>query len=449
MNSIVTFEQTSVEELQRRAASDPLETCASGLIAPAGTRNGQPRYVVRELLPVPESAYQLRGPVSAVLSPSYCIDLANRARKEGLGIVLAHTHPGNRPMQSFSSIDDAGEECLKEYFERRVPNSFHLAALFTQSSGQCRQLGSKKLTGLQVVGRDVFWLHSDSVANAEPHPRFARQVLAFGSDAQKILGSLRVAIVGAGGTGSFIATELAYLGLADFLLIDPDVVDETNLNRLLGATRHDIGKLKVEQMGRWIKSINPEASCEECNADIVEEGIAKHLSDVDFIFLCTDSHASRAVVNQIAYQYLIPTIDMGVAIHATNGFVKHVVGRTQMISSGLPCLLCSGWIDSNQVRIEMMRPEQRLADPYFKGEGVPQPAVISLNGTVSSVAVTTFLSAVTAIPSQARLILYDADRGSMRPTVMTPHPECIVCSPAGALGRGDTWSLPTRRHVSN
>jgi molybdopterin/thiamine biosynthesis adenylyltransferase len=449
MSQIVTFEQAAVEELQSRAASDLLETCASGLIAPAGMRNGKPRYVVREMLPVPESAYQSRSPVNAVLSPGYCIDLANRARKAGLGIVLAHTHPGDRPMRSFSSIDDAGEECLKEYFERRVPNSFHIAALFTQSSGQCRQLGSKKLIGMQVVGRDICWLHSDHVANAEQHPRFARQVLAFGSDVQKIFGNLRVAIVGAGGTGSFIATELAYLGLADFLLIDPDVVDETNLNRLLGATRVDIGKFKVEQMGRWIKTINPEATCVECNADIVEDDIAKHLLDVDFIFLCTDSHASRAVVNQVAYQYLIPTIDMGVAIHATNGVVKHIVGRTQMISSGLPCLLCSGWIDPNQVRIEMMRPEQRAADPYFKGEGVPQPAVISLNGAVSSIAVTTFLSAVTAIPSQARFVLYDAIRGAMRPTVMTPHPECIVCSPAGALGRGNTWSLPTRLHVSD
>lgn len=447
MSPIATFEQTAVEELQRRAAADPLETCASGFIAPAGTRNGQPRYVVRELLPVPESAYQSRSQVSAVLSPGYCIDLTNRARKTGLGIVLAHTHPGDRPLQSFSLIDNAGEECLKEYFGRRVPNSFHLAALFTQNTGQCRQLGSKKLTDMQVVGSDVCWLHSDSVTNAEPHPRFSRQVLAFGSDVQKILGNLRVAIVGAGGTGSFIATELTYLGLANFLLVDPDVVDETNLNRLLGATHADIGKFKVEQMGRWIKSINPEASCYECNADIIEEDIANYLLDVDFIFLCTDSHASRAVVNQVAYQYLIPTIDMGVAIHATNGVIKNIVGRTQMISSGLPCLLCSGWIDPNQVRIEMMRHEQRIADPYFKGEGVPQPAVISLNGAVSSIAVTTFLAAVTAIPSQARLVLYDAIRGSMRPTVMTPHPECIVCSPAGALGRGDTWSLPTRRHA--
>jgi len=451
MNTIVAFEQAAVEELQRRAALDPLETCASGLVAPAGARSGRPRYVVRELLPVPESAYQSRGPASATLSPSFCIELANRARKEALGIVLAHTHPGERATQAFSPIDDAGEERVNRYFGQRIADRFHVAAMFTSHGGQCRQLGSFDLASMQVVGKDLRWLNDSLTAVREPQRRFTRQALAFGSAAQEVLGSLRVAIVGAGGTGSFVATELAYLGVEDFLLIDPDVIDETNLNRLLGAMPNDIGKSKVELMSRWIRSINLDAKCEYDNGNVVDQCVAARLLDSDFIFLCTDSHASRAVVNQIAYQYLIPCIDMGVAIHSAAGVVNHVVGRTQMLSSGLPCLVCAGWIDPNQVRIEMMSLEQRRADPYFnlEGEGVTQPAVISLNGAVSSVAVTTFLSAVAAIPSNARMVLYDAMRGSMSPTVMTPQGGCIVCSSEGALARGDTWSLPTRRHVSH
>lgn len=149
-------------------------------------------------------------------------------------------------------------------------------------------------------------------------------------------------------------------------------------------------------------------------------------------------------MNQIAYQFLIPSIDMGVAIHARDGKVTSVVGRTQMLSSGLACLVCAGWINSGQVRVEMMTAEQRRNDAYFPGATVAQPAVISLNGAVASVAITTFLSAMAALPSEARMIHYDAIRGSMRPTVMSPTPGCIVCSPEGALARGTTWSLPTR-----
>jgi molybdopterin/thiamine biosynthesis adenylyltransferase len=448
MTKIIVFEQDAINALQLCAHTEALETCASGLVAPAGQINGTPRYVVRELKPVPESAYQSRTTVSASISPAYCVELSNRARSSGLGVVLAHTHPGKNAHKSFSSIDDHGEIPLKDYFERRMPGSFHATAIFTEDDGKCRQLGSNQLAILRSVGKEVHHLSDAAPDTEHGAERFSRQVLVFGKQSQKKLGLMKVAIVGLGGTGSLAATELAYLGVSNFVLIDPDVVDMSNLNRLVGATVGDVGKAKVEQAANWIRTINHDAACTQYVGDIVDDHTAKLLLDCDFIFLCTDSHASRAVVNQITYQYLIPCIDMGVAIHSANGSINHIVGRAQMISSGLPCLICSGWIDANQVRIEMMSYEQRQQDPYFKGDGVPQPAVVSLNGAITSVAVTMFLSAVVGIPSSARMVLYDAMLGSMRPAVMNPHPNCIVCSPDGALARGDSWELPTR-HASN
>src|SRR5437764_724690 len=78
-----------------------------------------------------------------------------------------------------------------------------------------------------------------------PLDRYDRQIRVFGSSIQRQLRSLRIAVVGVGGTGSIIAQELAHLGVADFLFLDPDTVAETNLNRLAGATRNDLGRLKV------------------------------------------------------------------------------------------------------------------------------------------------------------------------------------------------------------
>lgn len=444
MSAIVAFEQVAAERLQALAASEPMETCAAGLVAPAGLRDGCARYVVRDLQPVPDSAYLSRGHAHASLSPGFCIDLSNRARVQGMGILVAHTHPGEAALQSFSTVDDQGEQPMRDYFGRRVPTGPHFAAMFTRIGGQCRKLGTQELARIQLVGKDVRWLSHEQLPAHEPQARFARQVLAFGTAVQTTLASLRVAIVGLGGTGAFIATELAHLGVDNFFLIDPDFVEETNLNRLVGATPEDRGTPKVDLFARRIQAINPDAECDVAVADVVDDAFAKRLLDTDFIFLCTDSHASRAVVNQIAYQYLIPSIDMGVAIHTRDGKVTHVVGRTQMLSSGMACLVCAGWINSSQVRIEMMTAEQRRNDAYFPGETVDQPAVISLNGAVASMAITTFLSAMAALPSEARMIHYDAIRGSMRPTVMSPTPGCIVCSPDGALARGATWSLPTR-----
>lgn len=121
MREIVAFEQAAVQHLQALAASEQMETCAAGLVAPAGLRGGHARYVVRDLQPVPNAAYISRSHTNASLSPEFCIDLANRARAQGLGIIVAHTHPGEAALQSFSAIDDQGEQPLREYFDRRVP----------------------------------------------------------------------------------------------------------------------------------------------------------------------------------------------------------------------------------------------------------------------------------------------------------------------------------------
>lgn len=55
-----------------------------------------------------------------------------------------------------------------------------------------------------------------------------------------------------------------------------------------------------------------------------------------------------------------------------------------------------------------------------------------------------FLSAVTPVPGKARFQLYDGIRGSVRPAAATSLPDCMVCSPKGALAKADEWFLPVR-----
>ncbi len=178
--------------------------------------------------------------------------------------------------------------------------------------------------------------------------------------------------------------------------------------------------------------------------DVVDDHVARRLLDVEFAFICTDSHASRAVVNQLAYQHLLPVIDMGVGIKASGGMVTHITGRVQMLAPGLACLTCTQTLDPNLIRQELLTPLQRQSDPYIQGHHEPQPAVISINSTVVSLAVTMFLSAVTAMPSHPRLLIYEGIRGTIRPTVKAPDEGCIVCSRRGALVQGDRQALMAR-----
>ena len=440
--SVVALPLDALARLHAVAAENDVETCAVGYVYSAPFGSG--RLVVRGLEAVHESAYQARSPVRASLTPDFMLEVANRARAAGAGIALLHTHPGGGALEAFSAVDDAGEVPLAAYFNARVPGRPHIAAVVTSSNVQVRVLGGGEPLRAVGIGATVCRYGEPQDMQAADH-RYDRQVRAFGQEGQARLRETRAAVVGCGGTGSFIAHELAHLGVGKLLLIDHDTVDTSNLNRLMGTTPADVGLPKVEVARKSVSAINPAMTVETIVGDAVNATVAGKLCEVDFIFGCTDSMASRAVINAIAYQYLIPVIDMGVAINVREGRIASVTGRVQMLSAGLGCLVCADGLDGQQVRWELMSEAQRRADPYFENASVPQPAVMPLNGIVTSAAVGMFMSAITAYPGEARLLHYDGLRGSMRPQILPQRPHCIVCSSEGALARGDAWYLPIRQ----
>jgi molybdopterin/thiamine biosynthesis adenylyltransferase len=275
---------------------------------------------------------------------------------------------------------------------------------------------------------------------------FDRQIRLFGELAQDRLRSLRVAIVGLGGTGSIVCQELVHLGVRDFLLIDADVVEASNLNRIANASIADVDQAKVSVAAKYIQSYDSTALVNPVRGDVMQKDVANELIAADFIFLCTDSHGSRAVVQQVSYQYLIPCIDMGVVIAVNGGRVNHIYGRVQLLAPGLACLTCSGLLNSDEVRRDMMTKLERKSDPYIQGAREPAPAVMSLNGTVSSLAVTMMLAVVAAVPVNGRHILYNAIASTLRNVRAQPAPDCFICSRSGALARGNSWPLFAREN---
>jgi hypothetical protein len=259
--------------------------------------------------------------------------------------------------------------------------------------------------------------------------------------------SLRIAIVGCGGTGSIVAQELAYLGGRSFFLIDPDRLTKTNLNRVVGALPADVGRPKVEIARRMIRRIAPRAEVRVVKDDVLKRSVGQLLIDYDLIFCCTDSDGSRHFLNQLAYQYFIPVIDMGVSITPDdNGKIVSIDGRVQMLAPSLACLVCNdGILSGRRVMWDLQSARQRRVDPYLlKMAGVKQPAVISLNGTVASQAVTIFLSAVAGVPVGARSIRFRVMRGDARVMDDTPRVGCVNCSEQAYLGKGNLRLLPGR-----
>ena len=92
--------------------------------------------------------------------------------------------------------------------------------------------------------------------------QFSRTELLIGKEGVEKLHKARVAIFGLGGVGSYVVEGLVRAGIENFILVDKDIVDITNLNRQIIATRKTIGKPKVEVSRDRILEINPDANVE-------------------------------------------------------------------------------------------------------------------------------------------------------------------------------------------
>jgi molybdopterin-synthase adenylyltransferase len=442
VNDLV-FANLNFTDLSSALLRPDLESCAV-LLANSALRSQGSRLLVNRIHRPLKEAYAERGPLFSQLKPEFIAPLAKQAKNHKQVLVFVHTHPSSKSTPSFSSIDDSGERILIKFLEQRGVKGPHVALVLSQDACRARVLASDQPVRVFQVGKNLEVLFDPDTTN-DKDKTFDRQVLAFGEHGQAILRKLRIGVVGLGGTGSVIAQQLAHLGVGRFLLIDPDVIEHSNLNRLVGASQSDIGTPKTDIAARLIRSIRTSAMIDTIQGSVLIASTARLLTNTDFFFCCTDSHGSRAVLNQLAYQYFLPCIDMGVSISSNQGRVTHITGRIQMLSPGLACLTCSGLLDGDAVRRDLMTPFERQTDPYFLGDPQPQPAVMSINSTMASLAVTMFLGAVTGIPTQSRYQIYNGITGNVRAIAGVADPVCVVCSKRGALGKGDEWPLPARR----
>jgi molybdopterin/thiamine biosynthesis adenylyltransferase len=402
--------------------------------------------IVRDVRLPHDGHYRRRGPFEAELTPEYVASVVREARDRKCSVVFCHTHPFAQNA-TFSETDWAGEQVLRQFIERRIPGVPHAALVISRDSASCRLVATDTFLRVYSVGRTIEChssLHHRLISPADPSARFDRQLRAFGKQAQRELEGLYVAIIGAGGTGSVMAEQLAHLGVSHFLIVDPDVLDLSNLNRVVGATHDDVGRPKVEVAAELVRRINPAATVEALHGSVLNNTVVGRIRFVDAILCCTDSHGSRYVINEVAYRFLVPTFDCGVAIVAQNETLTHVSGRAQMLAPGLACLNCLNTLDPELVRRDLLTDFERARDPYIIGGTEPQPAVISINGVVVSLAVTMFLGAFARFPVMPRHQRYDCIRGVVRVIDNTALESCVTCSRRGALGVGDSWPLPGR-----
>ncbi len=140
------------------------------------------------------------------------------------------------------------------------------------------------------------------------------------------------------------------------------------------------------------------------------------------------------------FAYLIPYIDCGVGIEAEGGNIRNAGGRVVVWVPGRPCLMCAGEINPRVAAEELESPEQqrfRKEYGYVAGADVPEPTVISLNGTIASLAVTEFLSLVTGFKEARHYIFYDMIEQRVVSRTVSHSDRCVACGFIGMGNRAD------------
>lgn len=420
-------------------------------------RQGHTKFLSARIIPVPDDQVVERTANLITWQTASFVSALREAAANNQVAGIVHSHPAGA--RAFSAQDDINEPDLVQLAVNRngegTPMTSVILTADSYLSGRvwiCPvDKGFEPMRSIRVIG-ESYRFHYPGRERELDLPAFNRQALAFGNALNQDLRHLRITIVGCGGTGSALAMLLARLGVGQIALIDNDIVDQTNLNRLHGARQADADAMRpkveviatsIAEMGLGVRVVPIEAWAGDPTCRDV-------LRTSDVIFGCTDDHEGRLYLNRVAYYYLVPVIDFGLAIDPGDRGAKELKaldGRVSVLAPGHTCLLCRGVINSEIARSETMRRsspdeyEQRKAEAYVIGEGNPNPAVVTFTTELACMAVNEMIHRLQgfrgengAVANRVRKFHLDEDR---RPG-HRPGPACRICGSDELWGAGDT-----------
>ncbi|MGJ7536985.1 MULTISPECIES: ThiF family adenylyltransferase [unclassified Variovorax] len=359
--------------------------------------------LVHEVVPVPYSDCSVRTPDRVTWSPVAMTEALAKAMNMGLAVVKVHSHPGG--FEDFSATDDQSDTALFESIYGWLDTQEPLASMIMLPSGRLfgrvvspRGLGPAVHT-VRVAADDFsFWGNLDIVSTPE-HGRRVGQM--FGDATYQRLRALRVGVVGCSGTGSIVVEQLARNGIGELVLVDPEAVEEKNLNRIINSTRRDaeVEAAKVDVLARAIAAMDLGTRVESYAMDLNSAVVIRALAGCDILMGCMDSIDGRHLLNKISSYYVIPYIDVGVRIDADGaGGVDQVTAAIHTLQPGGSSLMSRGQYDMAQLEAALMlraNPElyrTRLKEGYVRGVRVDQPAVISVNMVAAAAGVNELLA---------------------------------------------------------
>jgi molybdopterin-synthase adenylyltransferase len=245
--------------------------------------------------------------------------------------------------------------------------------------------------------------------------RHARHILLkeIGGPGQARLANASVAIVGAGGLGAPAALYLAAAGVGKIALIDPDVVELSNLQRQILFRSDDVGVDKARAGKAAIKALDPHITVEAIVERLTSANGEQLIAGADVVLDGTDSFETRFGVNRACHNLGIPLV---------SGAVGRWDGQVGVFASGqtkglvadkkAPCYQC--WVP------EIPPDAETCAQMGIVG------ALTGVIGTMMALEAIKII-AKAGQPLIGRIMLYDGLNGTARTLKLNPDSMCPVC----------------------
>lgn len=235
--------------------------------------------------------------------------------------------------------------------------------------------------------------------------RYDRQSF-LGPNSDSVISDILVGFVGAGGGNSHTVQQYAHIGGRRAVIVDPDIIEDTNLNRLVGGTIADVhaSRHKVDIAYRVISGVvnDPEVTVRKTDW----QSAMADLKGCDVIIGGVDSVVAKDQLDDFCKRYCIPYIDMGMDVHP-HGEHFQIAGQVVLTSPGGPCLRC----------LNVIKPEDLVREHENYGAAGSKPQVVWPNGVLASTAIGLLVQLITPWHANTKLtqyLEYDGNAHTMR-----------------------------------
>lgn len=421
------------------------------------------RYVAVDVIPFSDEWITDSSPTHLQFRLQPLREIFRRCKEESLVFGFAHNHPTGYP--SFSEVDEQNERTLLSALANRNGIDVHFVSLLWTSGKWVARTRCGREREVSISARhtivlgDRIELHGYAESAVDEGGVLARQAAAFGEPFVNMLKSLRVAVVGGGGTGSPTVTLLARAGIGEIVVIDDDKLERTNLNRVRGSGMAEVGKNKAVNLKTFVHGLElgTVVAALEKLVDKSAEAVDA-LSSCDVIIGCTDDQIGRELLNSSLYAYAQAYIDVGlggkvVADEEGNAKLRYHHGR---VSTILPefgeCLFCQDVIRPEWIRHQYAlrdnpeMTEEQARENYLEGGGEQAPGVGPFTSAVADFGVAGLFDLIRPFrrfPPELRRDLYMIDfvQTALRSKQEKNNFDCPYCQKKEHLLMSETYRL--------